>query len=98
MYDYLKRELERRSLLYAEVKRSVEGTPEVIFVIATDKDFVYEIPFVFKNGSWAMIRAEIGSGSFNNVLKDYLDGCLSGGAGQEIEVWHNENIVQLCVN
>jgi hypothetical protein len=90
MYYYLKSELQRRSLCYAEVQRH----DEIIFVIATDKDHVIEAFFTFRNGDCAFGGAEINSGNFNAALQNYMDGTLNG-IDQTIQVKHNENVVKL---
>ena len=94
MYDYLKRELERKFLTYAEVNRNVRSDPEDIFVIATDKDYVIEAALGFKEENCVLLNVRINSGDFNSVLRDYMDASLNG-VIQEINVHHNENVVQL---
>jgi hypothetical protein len=90
MYYYLKSELERKSLCYAEVQRN--GV--IVFVIATDKDHVIEAVFTFRNGDYAFDGVEINSGNFNAALQNYMDATLNG-TDQTIRVEHNENVVQL---
>lgn len=90
MYYYLKSELARRSLRYAEVQRN----NEIVFVIATDNDNVIETSFTFRDKDYIFDGVDINSGDFNRALQDYMDGTLSG-AIQTIRVHHNENVVQL---
>jgi hypothetical protein len=90
MYYYLKSELERRSLCYAEVQRH----DEIIFVIATDKDRVIEATLTYKNKDYVFDGVENNSGNFNAALQNYMDATLNG-IDQTIRVEHNENVVQL---
>lgn len=98
MYDYLKNELEIRSLTYAEVVRYDLSTgrlaSEVTFVIATNKDSVIEAGLEFKDNDFVLLSMHINNGDFNSALRDYMNGTLNG-ANQEINVYHNENVVQL---
>ena len=75
MYNYLKAELARRDLRYAEVTWCGN---EITFVIATDKHEVVEVFFEAKNKNYDLVAVETNNGNFNSALRDYIDGVLNG--------------------